>query len=65
MRLQGGISHDSPVLSGVPEGTVLGPFLFIILMWDINSGISSSCIVSFADDTRLYYGMSNVFYKVI
>ena len=60
MRLQGGISHVSPVLSGVPQGTVLGPLLFLILMGDINSGISSSSIVSFADDTRLYHGISNV-----
>ena len=60
MILQGGISHDSPVLSGVPQGTVLGPLLFNILMGDINCGISSSSIVTFADDTRLYHGISNV-----
>ena len=29
-------------------------------MCDINSGVTSSKMVSFADDTRLYYGMSNV-----
>ena len=60
MRLQGYISHDSPVLSGVPQGTVLGPLLFIILMGNINCGISSSSIVSFADDTKLYHGISNI-----
>ena len=48
------------MISGVPQGTVLGPLLFIILMCDINSGITSSSMVSFADDTRLDYGISNV-----
>ena len=60
MRLQGGISHASPVLSGVPNGTVLDPLLFIILRGHINCGISSSSIMSFADDTRLYHAISNV-----
>ena len=60
VRLQGGVSFDSPVISGVPQGSVLGPLLFIILMCDINSGITASTMVSFADDTRLYYGISNV-----
>ena len=54
------VSFDSPVISGVHQGTILGPLLFIILMCDINSGITSSSMVSFADDTRLYYGISNV-----
>ena len=49
------VSLDSPVLSGVPQGTVLSPLVFIILMGDINRGISSSSIGSFADDTRLYH----------
>ena len=58
--LQGGVSFDSPVISGVPQGTMLGPLLSIILMCDINSGITSSSMASLADDTRLYYGISNV-----
>ena len=60
VRLQGGVSIDSPVISDVPQGTVLGPLLFIILMCDINSVIISTSMVIFADDTRLYYGISNV-----
>ena len=45
-----------PVVSGVPQGTVLGPLPFLILMTDISTNVTST-IVSFADDTRLYLGI--------
>ena len=54
VRIPGGISKDSPVLSGVPQGTVLGPLLFLIMISDINKGTTSSKLVSFPDDTRVY-----------
>ena len=54
VRIPGGFSTDSQVISGVPQGTVLGPLLFLILMSDINKGVSNTKIISFADDTRVY-----------
>ena len=45
VRLQGGVSFDSPLISGVPQGTVLGPLHFIILMCDINSVITSRPLI--------------------
>ena len=35
VRLLGVVSNDNPVISGVPEGTVLGPLLFLITFSDI------------------------------
>ena len=60
VRLPGGTSKDHPVISGVPQGTVLGPLLFLIMIADIDKDVSSSKLVSFADDTRLYSGVGDV-----
>ena len=60
VRLLGGISEDHPVISGVPQETVLGPLLFLIMISDIDKDVSASILVSFADDTRLYSGVGDV-----
>ena len=54
MRLSGGSSTTSLVISGVPYGTVRRPLLFLILMSDIDIGVLNAEVVSFADDTQLY-----------
>ena len=60
VRLPGGISEDHSVLNDVPQGTVLGPLLFLIMISDIDKDVSASTLVSFADDTRLYSGVGDV-----
>ena len=48
------------MISGAPQGTVLGSLLFKIMITDIDKDGSASNLISFADDTKLYSGVGDV-----
>ena len=53
-------SLAKPVISGVPQGTVLGPLLFLVYINDISKNLSSKTKIRlFADDSLLYRTISS------
>ena len=49
------VSRSLPVLSGVPQGSIVGPSLFVLFINDISSGLSmGSHLCLYADDTKLW-----------
>ena len=54
VKVQGKFSKEEDVVSGVPQGTVLGPLLFVIFINDIAEELDHDTMIGlFADDTRV------------
>ena len=51
MVVNGTKSMPTDVKSGVPQGSVLGPLLFLVLIGDIDREVATVFVSSFADDT--------------
>ena len=53
VSMNGFYSEFADIESGVPQGSVLGPLLFLVYTNDLEKGIKSN-VKFFADDTMLY-----------
>ena len=56
--VNGVVSNVTNVSSGVPQGTVLGPILFLIYISDIGNNITSSKKI-YVDDTKIKKGIKD------
>ena len=66
MKVQAHSSFDSGLTSincGVPQGSALGPLLFLLHINDLNQAIKFCKVHHFADDTNLLY-LSNSIKKL-
>ena len=57
--LNGQSSTWLPVTAGVPQGSILGPLLFLIYINDLSNNLSSTAKL-FADDTSLFSVVNDV-----
>ena len=59
-QIEGKISDKSNVSCGVPQGSVLGPLLFLLYINDIHTCSEKLSFYIFADDTNLLYSDKNL-----
>ena len=55
VSVNGTYSGWSPVSVGVPQGSILGPLLFLVFLNDLPTVVTSCTINLYADDTTIYY----------
>ena len=54
MSVEGVASHWKKVISGIPQGTALGPILFVFFINDMREEVKYNVCKLFADDCKLY-----------
>ena len=59
MVINGTFSNRTDVGSGIPQGSLLGPILFLLFVNDMPNVINSASLALFADDSKCYRIINN------
>ena len=59
VKVENSFSHYRPVISGIPQGTILGPLLFLLYINDLPK-VVKGMISLYADDSKLYQVTNSV-----
>ena len=59
VSLNGASSENQPITCAVPQGSILGPLLFLIYIDDLRFSLTNCSVFHFADDTNLLFSMKN------
>jgi hypothetical protein len=57
-RVNRSFSQTKPVTSGIPQGSVAGPLLFLIFINDLPNVLKHSKVYMFADDCKIYFSFN-------
>ena len=60
VNYQGTLSDRKTITHGVPQGSILGPLLFALLINDLHTEVTECKILLYADDTVVYFSHKNV-----
>ena len=56
----GATSRELPVTSGVPQGSLLGPILFLLFVDDLPNIVKTSTVACYADDPEIFKSIDSI-----